>query len=40
MGPNLEDATQSILADYLVETLEMDSVSDNMDLPFDEVNIQ
>ena len=40
MGSDLEDTTQSILADYLVETLEMDSVSDNMDLPFDEVNIQ
>ena len=40
MGPNLEDTTQCILDDYLEETLEMDNIPGDMDLPFDEVNIQ
>ena len=40
MGPNLEDTTQCILDDYLEETLEMDNIPDDMDLPLNEVNIQ
>ena len=40
MGSDLEDTTQSILADYLVETLEMDNISNDTDLPYNEVNIQ
>ena len=40
MGSDLEDTTQSILDNYLEETLEMDDISDNIDLPYNEVNIQ
>ena len=40
MGPNLEDTTECILADYLEETLEMDNIPNDMDLPLNEVNIQ
>ena len=40
MGPNLEDTTQSILDNYLEETLEMDNILNDMDLPYSEVNIQ
>ena len=37
MGSDIEDTTQSILDDYLEETLEMDDIPDDMDHPHQEV---
>ena len=39
MGSDLEDTTQGILDDYLEETLEMDDIPDDMDHPYEEVNL-
>ena len=39
MGSDLEDSTQSILDDYLEETLEMDDIPDDMDHPYQEVRL-
>ena len=40
MGSDLEDTTQSILDSYLEETLEMEDFPDDMNLPYNDVNIQ
>ena len=40
MGPDIEETTQSILDAYLEETLEMDDIPFEEDLPYNEVNIQ
>ena len=40
MGPDIEETTQSILDAYLEETLEMEDIPFEEDLPYNEVNIQ
>ena len=40
MGSDLEKTTQSILDNYLEETLEMEDFPDDTNLPYNEVNIQ
>ena len=37
MGSDLEESSQSILDNYLEETLEMDDIPDDMDHPYQEV---
>ena len=40
MGPDIEETTQGILDAYLEETLEMEDIPFEEDLPYNEINIQ
>ena len=39
MGSNIEDTTQNILDDYLEDTLEMNEIPDDMNLPYQEARL-
>ena len=40
MGPDIEETTQGILDAYLEETLELEDIPFEEDLPYNEINIQ